>query len=195
MAAKDVFWRTLYTLQMLKDYRQPLGEVYRQPRVDQLFQTSPQQLKADGVDVIALDFDGVLSSESELQPEPEVAEWLKEAIQVFGADKVFVLTNKPIAARIEHFEEHYPGVKYVYGVRKKPYPDGLERIAELSQTPAEKVIVFDDRLLTGCLAGCIANTRVGYIRRPYKRFFRRPVKESFFLSLRVVERIIIKFST
>jgi predicted HAD superfamily phosphohydrolase YqeG len=77
-------------------------------------------------------------------------------------------------------------------VKKKPYPDGLQKIMALTGQPANALMLVDDRLLTGGLAASIANVPVTYITRPYVSLSKRPVKEFFFMILRFLERNMIR---
>jgi hypothetical protein len=141
--------------------------------------------------VLALDFDGVLAPHAEDVPSPAMAAWLKEAVGIFGPERVFVLTNRPSYARVAWFLQYLPGVRLVTDVRKKPYPDGLLQIASLAGVPPEAVLLVDDRLLTGALAACLAGSRCHYLRWPLMHLKRRPVREAFFQCLRVGERLLV----
>jgi FMN phosphatase YigB (HAD superfamily) len=80
-------------------------------------------------------------------------------------------------------------------VRKKPYPDGLNKAGELTGVLLSATLMVDDRLLTGCLAALEAGARPCYIRRPYVAWTHRPLVELFFLVIRIVERAAIKAVT
>ena len=186
------FKRIFFTLRMLHHYRHILAKILNEsPLNRQLYQISPTTLKQNGVAILVLDFDGVLAAHGELQPVVELHAWLIECLNTFGATQVFVLSNKPLPSRIAYFNQHYPGVQYIVEVKKKPYPDGLQKIMALTGQPANALMLVDDRLLTGCLAACLANVPVTYITRPYVNLSKRPVKELFFMTLRFLERKII----
>lgn len=173
-------------------YRQALTQVYRTtPRQRQLCQLSPIELKQQGITVLVLDFDGVLAAHGESQPAQEIHPWLQACIQCFGANQVFVLSNKPLASRIAYFNCHYQGVRYITAVRKKPYPDGLKEIIALTGQSSHQVMLIDDRLLTGVLAACLANVSVAYITYPYVQLSKRPLPEMFFMVLRFLERYLL----
>jgi len=185
--------RISYSLQMLYRYRRLVANVYlNSPKHYQISQLSPASLKQHGIKVLALDFDGVLSAHGAAQPLEALFAWLQECVEVFGVDRVFILSNKPMPVRIAFFAAHFQGLQMISGVRKKPYPDGLQRIAELTGEPANSIMLVDDRLLTGVLAACIAQTQVTYITYPYANFSRKPVQESFFWSLRFLERRLLQ---
>lgn len=184
--------RFFFAMRMGYRYRQALTQVYRTtPRQRQLCQLSPIELKQQGITVLVLDFDGVLAAHGESQPAKEIHPWLQACIQCFGANQVFVLSNKPLASRIAYFNCHYPGVRYITAVRKKPYPDGLKEIIALTGQSSHQVMLIDDRLLTGVLAACLANVSVAYITCPYLQLSKRPLPERFFMVLRSLERYLI----
>jgi len=152
----------------------------------------PQQLKSSGIAVLALDFDGVLAHHGAPQPLPETIEWLKLCQSVFGGEKIFILSNKPTEGRRAWFNEHFPAFRFIAGVRKKPYPDGLNKTAKLAAVPLTSILMVDDRLLTGCLAAINAGARPCYIRKPYVSFSHRPLAELFFMLLRSGERLLVR---
>ena len=154
---------------------------------------SPEDLNESGVTVLALDFDGVLAPHGRPEPIREATDWLSRCSSVFGEHCIFILSNKPTRARCDWFNSHFPGIRFISGVRKKPYPDGLLKVIEQSQAKPDAVMLVDDRLLTGVLATCLAGTRVTYINRPYTDICRKPLQEIFFATLRTVERILISF--
>lgn len=178
---------------MLYRYRRLMANVYlNTPKRSRLSQLSPASLKQHGISVLALDFDGVLSAHGAAQPLEELCIWLQDCIDVFGIERVFILSNKPMPVRIAFFAAHFKGLQMISGVRKKPYPDGLQHIATLTGEPAQNIMLVDDRLLTGVLAACIAQTQITYITYPYTNFSRKPVQESFFWSLRFLERRLLQ---
>lgn len=185
--------RIIFSLQQLHHYHQTLAKIEcSTPRHNQLHHLSPATLKQQGVRVLVLDFDGVLSAHGELQPTKELHPWLHDAIKQFGSEHIFILSNKPLPSRIAYFKQHFPGVRYISAVKKKPYPDGLKKIITLTGENPEALILVDDRLLTGGLAACIAKVPIIYINRPYIRISKRPIQELFFMSLRFFERHIIR---
>jgi len=184
--------RIVYTLKMLWRYRIALVDA-NQTAIDcQTEQLSPQQFQHQGVTELVLDFDGVLSAHGDLQPLPAIESWLNQCVNVFGASHIFILSNKPMSQRIDYFAQHYAGIRFITGVQKKPYPDGLQAVIELTQQPPQTVILLDDRLLTGVLATYIAGTQHAYITQPYRNFKQHPVKEAFFQLLRYTERFFVR---
>lgn len=152
----------------------------------------PEALAASGVAALALDFDGVLAHHGAPVPLPEAVAWMKRCVAVFGGKRIFILSNKPTEGRRRWFAEQFPTLRFISGVRKKPYPDGLLKTAELAGVPPASVMMVDDRLLTGCLAALVAGARPCYIRRPYVSFGFRPVAELFFMLLRSGERLCLR---
>jgi len=90
------------------------------------------------VQALALDFDGVLAPHGAGQPSSEVVDWLRRAVTVFGAERIFILSNRPFGPRVDWFANHFPGVRFVDGVRKKPYPDGLKKQGNWLQFPCHR---------------------------------------------------------
>jgi len=189
----ELLTRLLFSLRMLRHYCHALQKICRTtPSNQQLLDIPPIAFQQQGIDVLILDFDGVLASHGELYPTEELHGWLHDCVQVFGAEQIFILSNKPLVERIAYFHQHYPGVRYIKEVKKKPYPDGLQKIIALTQKQPESLMLVDDRLLTGSLAACIANISVTYITKPYVCISKRPVAEIFFMSLRLLERWLIR---
>ena len=152
----------------------------------------PEALQSSGIKVLALDFDGVLASHGKPVPLPEAVAWMKRCEAVFGGDHIFILSNKPTEGRKKWFAENFPAMRFISGVRKKPYPDGLNKAGELAGVPLNSILMVDDRLLTGCLAALVAGARPCYIRRPYVSFGFRPFAELFFWKLRLMERLFVR---
>ena len=155
----------------------------------------PEALLSSGVSALTLDFDGVLAGHGAPAPLPEAVAWMKSCEAIFGGDRIFILSNKPTDERIQWFAEHFPAMRFISGVRKKPYPDGLNKTGELSGVPLSSILMIDDRLLTGCLAALVAGVRPCYIRQPFISFRYRPFSEFFFSALRMLERCFIKAIT
>jgi predicted HAD superfamily phosphohydrolase YqeG len=170
------------------DLRRLLRETSENTRILSL---DPYELHSSGITVLALDFDGVLAHHGAAEPLPEAIVWIKHCEAVFGGDRIFILSNKPTEGRRAWFNEHFPSFRFVSGVRKKPYPDGLTKTGELAGIPLSHILMVDDRLLTGCLAALVSGARPCYIRQPYISFRQRPLAESFFELLRWAERCFV----
>jgi len=152
----------------------------------------PEGLKRSGIRALALDFDGVLAHHGAPAPLPDAIDWLRQCEAVFGGAMIFILSNKPTEERRSWFAEHFPALRFISGVRKKPFPDGIKKTGELAGVPLSSVLMVDDRLLTGCLAALNAGARPCYIRQPTISFRSRPFAELFFMFLRIVERWFVR---
>lgn len=155
---------------------------------------SPEELQQRGMRALALDFDGVLAPHGRPEPLPEAAEWLSRCCNAFGEDRIFILSNKPTPERKAWFERHHPQIRFIAGVRKKPYPDGLENIIRLAGVQPHELTILDDRLLTGVLAACLAGTDVVYITAPCIDLSGNRLAEAFFIILRAVERMLVRLA-
>jgi uncharacterized protein len=152
----------------------------------------PEAVKSSGITALALDFDGVLAHHGAPAPLPEAVDWLKRCEAVFSGDRIFILSNKPTEGRRKWLADNFPALRFISGVRKKPFPDGLIKIGALARVPLSSILMVDDRLLTGCLAAINAGAHPCYIRRPYISFSPRPLTELFFMLLRAGERLFIR---
>ena len=174
-------------------YRYQLRQLLEETAINtDILKLDPKTIHAAGVTVLALDFDGVLASHGSPVPLPDAVAWMKRCEAVFGSDCIFILSNKPTVGRKKWFTENFPAMRFISGVRKKPYPDGLNKTGELAGVPLSSIMMVDDRLLTGCLAALVAGARPSYIRRPYINLAFRPCAELFFWKLRFMERLFVK---
>ena len=173
-------------------YRRELCRLVREtPVVQRLIDHEPALLAEQGVLALALDFDGVLAPHGADKPLPEVVAWLDRAVVVFGVSRVFILSNRPFGPRVAWFADRFPGLRFIGGVRKKPYPEGLIKTGELASVPLSSILMVDDRLLTGCLSALLAGSRPYYVRNPYVSFLVNSHKELFFQLLRCGERLFV----
>jgi hypothetical protein len=173
-------------------FRKELAQVLREPLAgSSITDLDPARLTGSAITALALDFDGVLAPHGFSAPVPEAHEWLVRCSAVFGADRIFILSNKPTEARKAWFRDNFPEIRFISGVRKKPYPDGLIKAGELAHVPLSAILMVDDRLLTGCLAALVAGARPLYIRRPCISFRHRPLAELFFMMVRAGERFLL----
>jgi len=194
MNLKEIITRSLYTLRMAVQHWGCVRRAYHtRHALKQITALDPLQLPDLGVKVLVLDFDGVLAADGAHQPLPKVQQWLDHCVRLLGTEQVFILSNQPRAQRLAWFDEQYPGVRFISGVRKKPYPDGLHTIQQQTGVASQAILLIDDRLLTGVLAACIAQTQVMHIREPYVEFWQHPIHEGFFKLLRGVEKLLFSF--
>lgn len=177
-------------------YRRQLAQLMATTELhSSILAIDPDTIKTDGITALALDFDGVLAAHGAASPLPEAIDWLKKCAVVFGGNRIFILSNKPTDERRQWFAEHFPAIRFIAGVRKKPYPDGINKAGELAGVHLSQLLMVDDRLLTGCLAALLAGATPYYIRRPYVAFNHRTVAELFFQWLRMTERLFVRFIT
>lgn len=163
-------------------------------QVQSLFEITSKRLDDADIAILVLDFDGVLANHGADKPLPEVEAWLRQICHEIGELRVAILTNKPFPARLAYFTKQFPLIHIVQDVRKKPYPDGILEVANYKGVSPHRVVLVDDRLLTGMLASCLAYSRGWYFCHPYQNFRRRPIKEIFFSTLRVLERYILRLA-
>lgn len=176
--------------------RKRLKQFLCEPRyqIQSLKDITAQKLDEANIAILILDFDGVLANHGAEKPLPEVELWLKKLALEIGELRIAVLTNQASPARILYFAKHFPLIHVVQGVRKKPYPDGILEIIHYKGVPPHRVVLVDDRLLTGMLATCLSFSHGWYFRHPYSNFLHRPIKECFFSILRVVERWVFRLA-
>ena len=182
-----------YALQMAWQYRDFLKRFCHDShlQIKSILELDLSLVKKKGIRALILDMDGVLTAYGDIQLEPPIALWLKNCIEVLGKDKVFILSNRPKMARLDYFHQTFQGVNFIMVGQKKPYPAGIEKILQMTQLKPNEVLIVDDRLLTGILAAGIAQVQAFYVTKPLINFRKRPVKELFFIILRVVERFIL----
>lgn len=161
-------------------------------RIESIIEITGKKLDKANAAVLILDFDGVLANHGADRPLPEVEAWLKQLCLEIGEWRIAILTNKPLPKRKAYFAKYFPLIHIVQDVRKKPYPDGILEVAKYKGVDPHRVVLVDDRILTGMLATCLSFSQGWYFCRPYCNFWRRPVKELFFSFLRVVERWVFR---
>lgn len=183
--------RLLYALKKGWKYRHKVAQYLGNSALtlSQLSTIQAADLEALNVAVLVLDFDGVLAPHDAAEPTDDAIRWLKQISMDIGEQRIAILSNKPKAVRQAFFQQHFPGIQWVAGTASKPYPDGLIEIAESRGIVTSRLLIIDDRLLTGILASCIAPCQARYFSRPLTKFSKHPVKESFFWGLRKLERL------
>lgn len=128
-------------------------------------------------------------------PLPEVVKWLDKAADLFSGDRILILSNRPEGPRVDWFRDNFPDIRFISGVRKKPYTDGLKKAGELTSVPLPSILMVDDRLLTGCLSAIMAGSVPYYVRKPFVKFGPDIHKEIFFALLRSAERFFVNVIT
>ncbi|NCX93926.1 MAG: HAD family hydrolase [Gammaproteobacteria bacterium] len=185
-----ILTRFLYTVKQAWLNRSKLKEirVQSEAQIPHLTDLDCRQLKLDGIQVLVFDFDGVMAPHGAFEPISEVESWLKKSAELFDQDSIFILSNKPLRVRERYFSQYFPGIRFIQGVRKKPYPDGLQKISQLTGVPCSKIALVDDRLLTGILACQLCGARGIYLTHPLRDFSLHPCPELFFTGMRWLER-------
>ena len=182
--------RSLYTFKQMLKHKKQISAVKKTNCLDEVVNLKAIDLQNAGVKYLALDFDGVLASHGKEKPLPQVCQWLTDFAKEFGEENIFILSNKPTQERLEFFQREYPNVRFIAGVAKKPYPDGMLKIRDILDCKTAEIALVDDRLLTGCLACIIAGSYPILITKPYFDSQNYDSKEKFFAFLRKWEQKI-----
>lgn len=143
-----------------------------------------------GIRVVVLDFDGVLAADKQKKLFEGVSAVLNTIQTIFG-DHVYIFSNQPTSQRQAYFAEHFPRIQFLVA-KQKPYPDGLLTVIAQEKVMPEKVVLVDDRVLTGGLAATLAGIRCILIKKPYICFWENSVREAIFISIRAVERVLFR---
>ncbi len=168
-----------------------LINIYSNFSIDSITDLKIEYLIEKKIEALVLDFDGVLSPHGYDRPLSEVLTWLDYITKYKSRPEIFILSNNPSLVRFNYFKDNYPKIKFFVSKKKKPYPEGLQKICQENFLDPEKVIIVDDRLMTGVLAAANAGTKALFIRKPFRDFHSRPVKETFFSLLRFLDRAFL----
>lgn len=182
--------RSIYTICKTIIHRNELSRTALCESVELITDINDLILSRKKIRVLALDFDGVLAPHGYHEPVLAVKQWLDSVIRKGSLKRIYIYSNRPTESRKQYFKIHYPEVKFISKVRKKPYPDGLYKIAELEGVPTKVIAIVDDRLMTGILAAIIAGSSSIFIRKPLIDYSKNTAKEIFFTTLRFIERQI-----
>ena len=164
---------------------------------DQITSLELNSLKNNNVLALILDYDGVLTSEGEIKPLPQVMAWLEQAVLVFGPKRIFILSNNPLLERQEFFNKYFNNQIIFIVAKPKPYPDGIAEIyaqlqLELGKVPEKsQILMIDDRLSTGILAAKIFGIASCLVLQPYTNINARFIVELWFILIRKLERLIV----
>lgn len=180
--------RFLYTLKQMFKHRKSLKYLKNGYQLDSIVNLKAEFLEQEGILYLVLDFDGVLASHGKPQMHEDVVAWLDDFVTKFAEDRIFILSNKPTQERLEYFKKYYPKIRFISGVAKKPYPDGMNKIIEIVGCQPNELALVDDRLLTGCLACIIAGSYPILITNPFIDRQNYTKEEKFFKFLRVSEQ-------
>lgn len=196
--------RYLFTIKQFYHYGARLKQYLQDPKLQSSTVAAmlPDQLYRQGIRVLVIDFDGVLAPHAAAKPLDSCVQWLAACQRCFGAEHVFILSNKPTLVRQQYFNNATSRVapnmpqsmpRLITGNRKKPYPDGILTIMDLTKCKPSEVLVIDDRLATGILAAELAGSKAILITKPLIDLAANPVRETFFIILRYLERLFCKF--
>lgn len=172
---------------MLK-HKNQISAVKDEHCLESVTRLSVEFLNKHNIKIVTLDFDGVLAAHGKPELNEEVKIWLDSFANEFGQENIFILSNKPTQVRLEYFKKYYPQIRFISGVAKKPYPDGLKKLIEIANCEPKTVALVDDRLLTGCLACIIADCYPILITKPYVDYDNYNTSEKFFAFLRKWEQ-------
>ncbi len=186
--------RFIYALKKSWQHRKKLNRYLTQENlaIQSLNELQVSDLENLNVAVLVLDFDGVLAPHDAGEPTEAAHAWLKKISMNLGEQRIAILSNKPKPLRKAYFQKYYPGIQWVESVAKKPYPEGLIEIASSRGIATSRLLIVDDRLLTGILASCLAPCQAKYFAKPISQYSKHPIKESFFSFLRVIERYFFR---
>lgn len=181
-----------YSLKHKKKIKQIIKKSNDYSKISKLSKIDCDKLKKDGIKVLVLDFDGVLAPHGKIKLKGDIRKWIEIALKKFP-NKTYLLSNNPKSTRFDWLKKNYPKLHLISGVRKKPYPDGLNQIIKHAKVKSQEVILVDDRLLTGVLASINAKTKIMYISNPetnhLSRYF---LQELAFSILRFTEKIYFR---
>ena len=184
--------RFVFSVKALLSERKVLKSFLSNPALtkNSVLEITPEFLNENGIQVLVLDFDGVLAPHNGAALLPEVMDWLK-ALEKSWTQPILIFSNKPSLAREQYFKAHFPKIGFLKDVARKPHPEGLLNLQKMSHVHAEAILMVDDRLLTGILAAVLAGCRGLLIRKPYQNFKAHPLKETFFHLLRCLDRLLV----
>ena len=189
---KRMIMTIIYAIKHKKKVKKIIAKSNTYSKISNISEIDCRKLKKEGIKVLVLDFDGVLAPHGKIHLEGKIRKWLTVALKTFP-NRTYLLSNNPKRKRFMWLQKNFPHLHLLAGVRKKPYPDGLNEIIKHSKVRPKEVILVDDRLLTGVLATINAKTRVMYISNPemhhFSRFF---LQECLFSILRFMEKIYFK---
>ena len=151
-------------------------------------------LKNTGASIVVLDYDGVLAPHGVNELGRDIIDWMILILTEFGESNVCILTNKPKTSRCDYLHTIFPNIRFITGIKKKPFPHGLMTIKYLADCKLSDIVLLDDRLLTGGLATCTADTKFVYIKKPLISLAHNFIAEVFFIVLRSLERLFVNMA-
>ncbi len=179
--------RAIFSIKEGIQHRKKLKAI---PYVKNIASIDWNNLYDSGIRVVVLDFDGVLAADKQKELYAGVNAILETVQTIFG-NHVYIFSNQPTLQRQAYFSEHFPKIQFLIA-KQKPYPDGLLSVIVREQVSPEKIILVDDRVLTGGLASVLAGTRCILIEKPYINFYNNMPRELLFMCIRAVERLLFR---
>lgn len=186
--------QAVFTLSEASERRPELKKVLKEQgySIKTIADLDPQVLYDQGIRVVVFDFDGVLAPQDDLHVlEPELKK-LADFCQVFSQQNVIMWSNNPIPARMLALQAQFPDVEWLDD-KPKPHPDAILQLIQVKACDPKVVMVIDDRLLTGILAGILAGTQVRLVTNPKIRKRGNFIVEVGFILLRKIEQFVFKF--
>jgi predicted HAD superfamily phosphohydrolase YqeG len=168
--------------------------------VNRLIDLDLNDLYKQGIRILILDYDGVLTAHGEIEPSSEVIEWLQQAVAMFGSQKIFILSNNPLQSRAEFFTEFFTKkiifINKEFLSRPKPYPDGVQVVlrdvgVDGTMITKSQVLLVDDRLSSGILAAEICGISGCLVKKPYTNLKKHFILEWWFIFIRKLEKLIL----
>lgn len=184
--------RIIYTCRQAWKYKKILANFTkdRTLQIASIVDLSPQQLYSQGIRAVVVDFDGVLAPHGKIEPIAMARQWLQDCCKIFGPNMVFILSNKPTESRKEYFIKQYSGINFITAKLKKPFPNSIIEIMQITKLLPEEILLIDDRLLTGILAAIISNIRGCLITSPYVDYQQHFYYECIYAMFRKIEQSI-----
>ncbi len=124
-------------------------------------------MKKSGAKAVILDHDGVLGPNLSPEPDSTGKAFISDCLAVFGAGKVFILSNTKRmkeARRRFYSSAQMNGVTFIEA-EPKPSLEGLYVAQQKSGVNAKEIAVVDDGILTGILMAIDGGAIAVYVRR------------------------------
>lgn len=185
--------RMFYAIKTAKKHKHAINKILKDPSscAKDLCDINCSDLKKGNIKALVLDFDGVLASHGQIKLDKKTINWLKTALKIYPKT-TYILSNNPKGRRFSWLNKNFPEIHLIAGIKKKPYPDGLNVIIKHAKVKSSEVVLVDDRLLTGVLASLNAKTKIIYITEPRENLFSVFfLQECFFATLRFLEKKIL----
>ncbi len=120
-----------------------------------VFDLKPDELKAEGVQVVFADLDNTLVSYGQKTATPELLAW-KESLNAAGI-RLFLISNSQKPDRASIFSQSL-GIDFI-GHAGKPKRAGFQRALRAVQVPRENTVMIGDQIFTDILGANHAGIR------------------------------------